>query len=156
VPEPRRKASVVVVNDIMYILGGLAYGGKPSCSVWAYKAKTDQWFSMKCMPESYSDATCAALDDEIFVVRVKSVGYYYDPHAEKVMIYNCVNNEWTLGSPSIFVHSRGVAIATDFRIIVFGGKDSDLIEEYCPFGRMWSRWNLKVVNPGTFSSAFLL
>ena len=95
-PTPRTDFTGTVLDDKVYIIGGLNRNGTSLDAVEFYDPKTDSWGTINPLPKGLDHAAAAAYDDKLFVVGGKQND---DTRNKELFIYNALTDEWQKGTP---------------------------------------------------------
>ncbi len=132
-----------VIDGKLYVLGGGDNLGTVS-TMDMYDPNTGEWISKKSMSTDRGLATCAAIDDKIYVMggmRVVGSAYYYEGFST-VEVYDTKNDTWTSLADMPTKRWGHTATAFNGKIYVFGGRSNmsvySSIEIYDPLTNTWT------------------
>jgi hypothetical protein len=131
------------VNGQLYIFGSWLCNSRFSTNV--YLLHNNRWKERKTMAQKCRNDACAALNDNVYV---------WGGNAFGMMRYNTTMDTWSNLSTPRFPHRSCAATAWKGKIVLFGGDNTDAIEEFDPASGQWSTWELKMPASKIFRSAF--
>jgi hypothetical protein len=126
-----------VIDDKIYVIGGLNFEGVPQNLTQTYDTETDTWSTGAQIPSVVFDAAAGATSGEFALKRIYVVGgidyskrvseglpSLYSPEAtsDLTQIYDPETDTWTTGAPMLTArYGLGVAVIDD-KIYAIGGK----------------------------------
>ncbi len=126
-PTARHGIASVVVDDLVYVLGGTA-DGVPLSTVEVYDPVLDSWSRRAAMPTPRSGLVAVEWNNKIFAIS----GSYLDV----VEVFDIATNTWATGTPMTTKRHGAGAAVIDGRIYVVGGETItsylSLLEIYDP------------------------
>lgn len=127
-PTERNSAAGVVVNGLIYVIGGRQFRLQPDgkrrsvnlATLEVYDPATNRWTKRRPMPQAQGGLSAAALDGNIYVFG----GEQWVP-AKKVLkqawLYDPARDEWRALPPMLTARHGTAAATVDRRVFVFGG-----------------------------------
>lgn len=122
-PGPRQHAGGVVVNGVMYVIGGREDVEHHYDTVFALRLdQPDGWEERAPMPTSRGGLACSALDDR-FIVCAGGEGNIDNPLGifEETEMYNTELDQWTRLPPMQVPRHGTAAVTVGNRIYIPGG-----------------------------------
>ena len=170
-PIPRGDVAVAVVNNILYVIGGVSSTPTGSCynNVDAYDPSTNQWTTKAPLPFAGSAMSAVAINNLIYVFGGENCGA--GTASANVYIYHPATDSWTQAStmmPSGGLTFMGAATDGTNAYLVGGANSGSLtmssnIQIYNPTTNSWSigaafpeTWGPGVVWDGTAASSDLV
>ena len=118
-PTPRAHATAVVVDGLIYVIGGAAGFSTFYSIVEIYDPATDSWTSGDSMPTARDAAAAAYLDGKIYVIGGRQS--QYTAWISTVEVYDIAGESWSTG-PSLPQPIRDAsAFVSGAKIYVPGG-----------------------------------
>ncbi len=143
-PTGRYFGAAVVVDDIIYTIGGLEEGDPTGVVVEAYDPASDSWETKAALPEGRFNMSAAALGGVIYVFGGAEVS---GEVADTVYAYDPAEDSWSLmGRLPHAVAGMAAAVHGD-RIYLFGGSHSS--QMYVPKENYFD--DAYAFDPGTFT-----
>ncbi len=150
--------TAVKYNDLIYVLGGLsvpvacpvglfgeAFTDRPVLTTLQLDTQSGIWSQKADMPQAYVRGSSVVYRGRICVLGGDSnCCMSYDPHQDK----------WKVHSQPATNHDGGSAVVWKDRILLCGGTDSSMIEEYSPDTDTWSEWKYKLPEKGGNPAVF--
>lgn len=114
----RGGAAVAVIDDQVYVIGGLRGGAVTDVS--RYDVSEDSWESLPALPEPRDHLVAGAIDGRVYAAggRERSIS----SHDPSVFIYDPSRDEWSEGAPMPTSRAGAAAAVLDGRLYVFGGE----------------------------------
>ena len=137
---PREEINAVLLNGMIYVIGGSGDQNKITDKVDFYDPNTDLWHSVSPLPSPRDHIGASTYDNKIYVVG----GFdFHDTPTDQLLIYDPQTNKWKEGAP--MPTSRG-ALTAEFingTLFAVGGVDSlhnvvSTVEAYDPQTNKWS------------------
>ena len=141
---PRTESCAALLNEKIYMIGGLNNEGKASYKVEYYDPKTDSWNASLPLPRPLDHAAVAAYNGSLYVVGgYRSSNVPATVPSDKLFIYNSLTNKWTEGKP--LPEARGALTANFINGILYvvggvdgSGKVSNTNTAYDPVTNEWT------------------
>ena len=161
-PVPMRLAHATVINDTLYIGGGLCTTVNDDYLMFSYKLIDDQWRMLPVLPQCYGVPTNINNDISYIGGRDRST----DTSTNKVI--TLLNNQWTIHYPNMTTARRYHAVVSyQHYTIVAGGEDEDrstldTIEVFNCNNYQWTILSthlpqpMKVINAITCNQSFII
>jgi hypothetical protein len=152
VPRPTANAMTVVLNELVYVMGGESAFDEVLDSVFVFDTKSDTWASRSKLPDRRYSAATIELGGYIYVIGGQAPGIVYD----STLRYDPEFDIWSTGSPMHAARINPCIVVIDGKILVHGGiSDSqtvlrggaNLVETYDPELDIWSLsaiWDLPI------------
>ena len=161
-PTPMRNAHATVINDILYVGGGLCTIGNDHYYIFSYKLTDDQWRRLPFLPYCYGVPT--NINNKISYIGG------YDPFTSSSTneVITLENSKWITQYPNMIVARQlHAAIMCQHYIIVAGGMGKDLstldtIEVFNCSNYEWSILStrlpkpMKVINATTCNQSIII
>ncbi len=142
-PSPRKSIAnaVVVLDNVLYVVGGLDGSGQPTSTVLTYNTATELWSETVPMPVPLWRAMAVAHQGKLYVFGgYRTTNFPFSP-SSLTLVYDPTVGTWTEGTPMPRGRGASAIVATETDIRIFGGlAGSDLDEHliYSPGEDMWS------------------
>ncbi len=143
VPKSTANAMTLVLDKLVYVIGGESALDEVLDSVFVFDTRTGAWASRSNLPQGLYSAATIVLGDYIYVIGGRAPGIVYD----SILRYDPVLDYWSAGTPMHAARIDPCIAAVDGKIFVNGGiNDSqtalrgsaNLVETYDPELDVWS------------------
>ncbi len=135
-PTARTGHSVAVVNNKVYVIGGINGSGYLN-TVEEYNPATNSWATRAAMPTRRAEAAAAVLDGKIYVM-----GGTNGSVQHKTEIYDPATNSWVNTANLLTGRANLSAVAIGGKIYALGGTTNTAAvktnEEYDPATKKWT------------------
>ena len=119
-PVPMRAAHATVINDTLYIGGGLCTTVNDEYLMFSYKLIDDQWRMLPVLPQRYGVPT--NINNDISYIG----GYDRSTKRSTNKVITLLDNQWTIQYPNMTTARRYHAVVSyQHYTIVAGGEDED-------------------------------
>ena len=142
-PTARGGATAQIVDDDIYVIGGLDINGASVDTVEIYDPQTNTWDDGSALQTRRDNPGSAVIDDLLYVFggRTRNAdGSVVDGSLSSMEIFDPSSQTWSSG-PSLITGRRTFAVGTiDDKIQVIGGEDGNVFiqnEEYNPLTNQW-------------------
>lgn len=154
IPDPRNFASLVTIENSLYLFGGSSENIKFYNDLWQFSLTTETWTKIDTLgtaPDPRSDFGCTRSGYRMFVYGGKALDYYNDLYE-----YNSFTNTWKSLDSDIEVKpaSRSGACIVYYNdsIYIYGGsKDSTTFTDFWQFNIKTSQYS--TLTPGPYSDS---
>ncbi|ELU13304.1 hypothetical protein CAPTEDRAFT_193078 [Capitella teleta] len=127
--------AAVALNQI-FAFGGWKSQTEFNFEVFEYDSTREQWLERATMPKRCTNGSVAAYEGKVYVV---------GGDQRMCMSFNPQYNSWVeIQKRPQFEHCLAPALVWDTAIVVFGGKRTESIEQYCILTSEWSEWNISM------------
>ncbi len=142
--------TAVSYKHFIYVFGGYkSYSFAPGSSqaTFVLDTVTKKWSRKAGMP-SY----CTKGSSVVYRDRIYALGAYDN----WCMFYDPDQDQWKIYSKHAVKHIHASAVLWNDRILLCGGEDTSVIEEYNPDTDIWSQWKHQLpraakISPGVFA-----
>ena len=119
-PTPRTEVAATIIENDIYVIGGLDKSGKVLDIVEVYNIKNDSWKRVTPLPPPLHHTAISSFNDKIYVVG----GYTNNEWvpSNKLFIYDSNNNTWTEGFPMPTARGALTAVFIDEILYAIGGE----------------------------------
>jgi hypothetical protein len=142
-PYALRQPYFAVVGDRLYLLGG--WQDEINSIYQIHILMNNVWTHNSNLAYQCKNGACIAINDDIYVLGGEE---------PRLMKYSPTQNACNILTFPQFAHKSCAAAEWNGKIILFGGENTDAIEEYDPVTNQWSLWDIKMPAQGVFRSAF--
>ena len=119
-PVAMRVAHATVINDTLYIGGGICTTANDQYLMFSYKLIDDQWRMLPVLPQCYGVPT--NINNDISYIG----GYDRSTSRPTNKVITLLNNQWTLHYPNMTTaRLRHAVVSYQHYTIVAGGEDED-------------------------------
>ncbi len=118
-PTAVSNIGATVVDDRIYVPGGMTIDGQPTAALEVYDPADDRWTSLEPMPKPLCAYAIASLNGRMYLFG----GWDGSKYVGDVYSYDPVRNEWTTDVPMSEPRGFAAAAALDGKIYVVGGFD---------------------------------
>jgi N-acetylneuraminic acid mutarotase len=138
-PTPRTEVTATILEDNIYIIGGLDKSGQVTDIVEAYNIENNTWTIAAPLPEPLHHTAATSYNGKIYVV-----GGYTPPWSpsNKLFIYDPIQNKWQEGKPMPTTRGALNAVFVNGTIYAVGGFSSNspvnTNEVYDPSTDIWT------------------
>ena len=143
-PTPRQEMSATVLNDKIYISGGLVGWYSDGLDVFeVYDSHTNSWEILEPMPIGLHHHSITAVNDKIYVVGGYTTGVLTQPTPlDRVFEYDPVTDLWIERASYPVGIAEHTAVEYEGNLYVFGGKTYNLqtvanMAVYYPESNFW-------------------
>ncbi|HLF26210.1 MAG TPA: LuxR C-terminal-related transcriptional regulator [Anaerolineae bacterium] len=155
-PTAVSNVSAVVLDDQIYVPGGMTSAGVPTTVVEVYRVEDDTWSAAAALPAPRMAYAASAFDGQVYVFG----GWDGVAYSASVYAYTPETNEWKSHAPMPTARGFAAAAVLGDAIYIVGGFDgqieSSLCERYLPREDRWEscpsmsvgRGGLALVNLG--------
>src|SRR3989304_6632954 len=134
IPTPRVGSSACVINDKIYVLGGINSSYSDIAANETYDPLTNIWEEKQPLPTPRGFLSSAVVDGIIY-----AVGGGYPTSTKKLEAYNPVTNTWTPKADMLSPRRGAIAGVVDGIIYNIGGNYSERnCEAYDPNTNIWT------------------
>lgn len=138
-PTSRSYSAAVVVNNKIYVIGGLDTVGTSLAVNEEYDPATDTWTTKANMPTARAELASAVVNNKIYVIGGKLQGVVQYKNEE----YDPATDTWTKKADMIAAHYDLAAAAVNNKLYAIGGVTSSLgisniNHEYDPTTDTWT------------------
>ena len=118
-PVAMRHAHVTVINDVMYIGGGICTTSNDGYYMFSYKLIDDQWMRLPRLPQAYGVPT--NINNELCYTG----GRDYCTNRSTNKVITLVNDQWTVKYNMITARCLHTVVSYEDYIVVAGGEGED-------------------------------
>ena len=122
-PTERGEMNGAVLEDRIYVPGGLTDLGETTDRMDVYDPVADEWEPVASMPEPLNHHAAAALDGSLYVVGGNRE--FDDPPEDHAFAYDPADDEWTVLDPAPEGRWGHELVAFDDHLYVVGGHTTD-------------------------------
>ena len=140
-PMPHRRsytASAEIDGKIYVAAGMVGESGRPLNLLERFDASTNEWTSLRSVPEAFSAAAGAALGDQMYVVG----GNSEDADGRQVYVYDVSEDSWSRRAPLPVPRTNLALVAHAGKLYALGGLDPvhevNTVFVYDPIRDRWS------------------
>lgn len=146
------KAQSVVINNVIFVGGGIVNKGDVPCLVFKYNPKYDSWTTLPCCPVTNFGLT--VVDNKPVLIGGRDIHFGGRPTSD-CFVFEAETDEWKKSIPAMSIARHSVTCGTnESHVIACGGiKDEDEIEDVEIFQIAASRWYTATKMP--FSGAMM-
>ena len=161
-PVPMRLAHATVINDTLYIGGGLCTTANDQYLMFSYKLIDDQWRMLPVLPQSRGVPT--NINNDISYIG----GYDRSTKTTTNKVITLLNNQWTVQYPNMTTarHRHAVVSYQHYTIVAGGeGEDRSTLDTIEVFNCNNYQWTIlsthlpqpmKVINATTCNQSFII
>lgn len=120
-PTPVAETDAAIIQEKVYVPGGINNDGKAVRNLEAYDIQTDSWESLAPLPNPISRAAVVAFEGKLYVIGGWNNGIYSD----KIYIYNIEDDQWIAGPHLPSPRASTAATVMEGFIIIAGGENQD-------------------------------
>jgi N-acetylneuraminic acid mutarotase len=162
-PSARTHGCAVVVDQKIYVIGGVEGELTPHSDLWVYDPVTDSWDTSKApMPTARGSMGCAEVDGKIYVIGGANTLQLNPIIYSVVEMYDPMTDTWTTRMPLSIKTAAPTVSAINGKIYAFGGLLTELdllgtarVREYDPVTDTWTRKTNKPLRGWGQSSSLL-
>jgi hypothetical protein len=96
-PTPRTENTSTIIEDNIYVIGGLDKSGKVLDTVEVYNIKNDSWKTVTPLPQSLHHTAASSFNGKIYVIGGSSIDNWIPNN--KLFIYDLLEDKWIEGKP---------------------------------------------------------
>ncbi|ELT90630.1 hypothetical protein CAPTEDRAFT_73011, partial [Capitella teleta] len=122
------KAGVVFFSNNLFVLGGMNDAGDWVTDVNEYDSLLRGWQRRSPMLHISKRASVVSFGDHIYII---------GGHNRSCMQFNPIDDFWISLKRPYFKHYKGASLIWNDKILIYGGRDEDSIEEYSPLTNQW-------------------
>lgn len=152
VPEDRRRgaAGAVVVDDDLYLIGGIVDGHRGGYVAWLDRVdlRTGEWTRLSDAPHARDHFQAALLDGKLYAAggrtTSQATGQVFELTVAPVDVFDLADQTWsTLPEPLPTPRAGNATVAVAGRLLVVGGESGaqrqahDEVEAYDPASGQW-------------------
>jgi len=117
-PQVRSEMVAAVIDEKIYVVGGLSNTGRASNTVFVFDTNVESWSESTPMPISLHHAGAATNDGKLYVV-----GGYYDGWipSNTLLIYDSITDSWSIGPEMPSPRGALTAQFVDGKLYAIGG-----------------------------------
>ena len=146
------KAQSVVINDVIFVGGGIVNKGDVPCLVFKYNPKYDSWTTLPCCPVTNFGLT--GVDSKPVLIGGRDI-YSGGRPTSDCFVFEAETDEWKKSIPAMSIARHSVTCGTnESHVIACGGiRDENEIEDVEIFQIAASHWYTATKMP--FSGAMM-
>ena len=146
------KAQSVVINDVIYVGGGIVNKGDVPCLIFKYNPKYDLWTTLPCCPVTNFGLTI--VDSKPVLIGGRDIHFGGRPTSH-CFVFEAKTDEWKKSIPAMSIARHSVTCGTnESHVIACGGiRDVNEIEDVEIFQIAASQWYTATKMP--FSGAMM-
>ena len=136
-------------KHFIYVFGGLTsrFVSDTSLKALVFDTNSNKWSWKADMPEACWNGSSVMYRDKIYVLGSRE---------NCCMSYHPAKDQWKTHSKPAVKHIRASAVVWKDRILLCGGEDTSVIEEYNPETDTWSRWKHRLPRAEVDSAVFAI
>jgi len=125
-PTARGGNGAVVVNDLIYVVGGMTSAGTSLKTVEIFDPKTGNWSSSTNLTIARDNAGVIAIDDKIYAIGGRT--RFVNEVLSSVEVFDPSTETWTILHTQMPTARRSVlALSVDVLVLVMGGESQDKV-----------------------------
>lgn len=156
-PHPCHSLSTVVVNNLIYVSGGVSVDRQPIASMYCFNPSIQVWEVKNSMYFARRLHEMAYLNSEIYVLGGIGDPTYHNQTQIPIEVYNFTSNQWTILSTTLAGRSVGHFLILNSKIISVGREHYEATEEDIrEYDRESDKWTVfsKIPRRGALASTY--
>jgi DNA-binding CsgD family transcriptional regulator/N-acetylneuraminic acid mutarotase len=119
-PTPVTQVQSVLIQEKIYVPGGLGKDGKPSQALEVYDPRQNRWDRKADLPVALSGCAAAAYEGNLYIFG----GWDGKSNSDQVYIYSPDQNQWEKRSPLPAPRVYAAAAVLEGQILIIGGSST--------------------------------